>query len=325
MKYNNLSELFKAIADAIRSKTGSTESIVAEDFPEVIESIIAGGDPSIDPVAAEVGSIIMDKTNMRYMFAYCSDLTTVPLFDTSKATNMDYMFQDCSDLTTVPLFNTMNVTNMIGMFQNCDVLTTVPLFNTSKVTNMQQMFYGCNVLTTVPLFDTSKATNMSSMFQNCSDLTTVPLFNTSKVTNMGSMFYGCTGLTTVPRFDIRKVTSMSNMFNYCPNLTECYLCNIKYSLQVSNGTSYGHLLTLDSLVHLIKECRDPGTQKTLTVGSANLEKLANVYVRTITITDEMRAEDDLIDEKLPFEVCESTDEGAMLIVEYAAEKNWAVK
>jgi len=100
------------------------------------------------------------------------------------------------------------------------------------------------------------------------------------------------------------------------------LRNIKTNLQVGSGTSYGHLLTVDSLIHLIKELRDTGFSKTLTIGSANLEKLANVYVRTIDITDEMRAEDDLIDEKLPFVVCESTDEGCMLIKDYVNFKNW---
>lgn len=45
-KYSNLSALFKAIADAIRGKTGGTDAIVAEDFPTAIEGISSGGSAS---------------------------------------------------------------------------------------------------------------------------------------------------------------------------------------------------------------------------------------------------------------------------------------
>ena len=41
--HNNLSELFTGIADAIRSKTGSGDPIVADEFPAAIEAIAAGG------------------------------------------------------------------------------------------------------------------------------------------------------------------------------------------------------------------------------------------------------------------------------------------
>lgn len=41
-KHKTLSELFTAIADAIRSKTGGAEDIVADDFPEQIEAIPTG-------------------------------------------------------------------------------------------------------------------------------------------------------------------------------------------------------------------------------------------------------------------------------------------
>lgn len=41
--HNNLSELFTDIADAIRSKTGSTDPIVADEFPIAIEAIEASG------------------------------------------------------------------------------------------------------------------------------------------------------------------------------------------------------------------------------------------------------------------------------------------
>ena len=38
----------------------------------------------------------------------------------------------------------------------------------------------------------------------------------------------------------------------------------------------------------------------------------------------MRASDILVDRKLPFEVCNSTDSGAMTISEYLALKNWQI-
>ena len=61
----------------------------------------------------------------------------------------------------------------------------------------------------------------------------------------------------------------------------------------------------------------------MTFGTANTAKLENVYVKLIDITDDMRAEDEYIDNKAPFEVCESTDEGAMLVTEYVTTvKNW---
>ena len=262
-------------------------------------------------------------TNMAGMFQNCDYLTTVPLFDTSNVTDMHEMFYGCCDLTAVPLFDTSNVTNMARMFQSCGHLTTVPLFDTSNVTDMDEMFYGCYELTAVPLFDTSNVTYMAGMFQNCEHLTTVPLFDTSNFTTMYRMFHSCYELTAVPEFDMKHCWHVTEMFQNCKGLTECRIRNIVASITVGSGTTYGHLLTLDSLIHLIRELIVGSTQR-LTVGSANLNKLANVYVRTIAITDDMIAEDPHITGKRPFEVCESTDEGAVLITDYVASKNWEI-
>lgn len=264
-------------------------------------------------------------TIMSYMFSSCSSLKSVPLFDTSKVTNMSYMFKDCSSLTSVPLFNTGKVTTMNYMFYNCKKLTDVPLFDTSNVTNMGYMFRSCESLTEVPLLNTSNVTNMTYMFSSCDALTTVPLFDTRKVMNITSMFDSCDALTVIPALDFRGVTAPSSAFNGLKNITEIWIKNIGAGLTLSNGTTYGNLLTVDSLVHLCYELRDIGASRTLTIGSANLEKLANVYVKLVDITDAMRAEDDLIDKKLPFVVCDSTDEGATLISDYVSFKNWALK
>ena len=142
------------------------------------------------------------------------------------------------------------------------------------------------------------------------------------------LFKDCRSLTTIPQLDMSNVTAnnnTSNMFYNCVQMTNLSIKNIKTNLQVGSGTSYGYLLTVDSLLGLCKELITASSSKTLTIGSANLNKLANVYVKRITITDEMREEDPLIDQKIPFEVCDSTDEGAVLITNYTKSKKWTLR
>ena len=241
--------------------------------------------------------------------------------DTSMLTDTRYMFI-LAHVTHIPSFNTSNVTNMDSMFFGCTDLTDVSLFDTSNVTNMSYMFDGCTSLSEVPLFDTSNVTNMTYMFNGCTSLTEVPLFNTSNATNIEATFQNCAKLKTIPELDIANVNKAVRVVVGCKNLTDIRFRNIKVALTVGSGTSYGHLLTLDSLIWLIKELRQTTSTSRLTVGTANMTKLANVYVRTIDITDTMRAEDPYIDEKLPFEVCDSNADGAVLITNYVAAKKW---
>lgn len=63
--------------------------------------------------------------------------------NTTGVTNMSHMFAGCSSLTSVALFDTSNVQTMLGMFDSCTALTAVPLFNTYSVTQMSYMFDGC--------------------------------------------------------------------------------------------------------------------------------------------------------------------------------------
>ena len=256
-----------------------------------------------------------ETTNMISMFDGCSSLTTIPQMDTSNVTNMGSMFRGCSSLTTIPQIDTSNVTNMLYMFSRCTKLTTVPQMDTSNVTNMGAMFFGCSSLITIPQMDTSNVTNMDSMFSDCTKLTTIPQMDTSNVTNMGSMFDSCSSLTTIPQMDMSNVTNASSMFKVCRNLTNLDLRNIKINLQIGSGTSWGHLLTVDSLVNTIKELVTQTSYFTLTMGASNLRKITNLYCKII----------DDADPKKTMELCESTEEGAMTLIDYAQLKKWNIK
>lgn len=61
-KYNTLSALLSAIADAIRSKTGGGMAIAAEDFPEAIGGIVTGGGVDTSDATATAGDILTGLT-----------------------------------------------------------------------------------------------------------------------------------------------------------------------------------------------------------------------------------------------------------------------
>ena len=196
---------------------------------------------------------------------------------------------------------------------------------TSNATTIQSMFNGCAAIVSPPLFDTSKVTTAQALYYVCRRLKYPPLINLRGVASVSEMYYQCGVLEVIPAHDCRNVT---NYYNWCVAdgaLREIWIKNIKANIQVSDGRTWGHLLTVESLIHLIRELRDTGSAKTLTMGATNLAKITGdnaVYVKVVEVTDEMREQDDLIDEKLPFELCESTDEGAILITEYTQLKNW---
>lgn len=273
-------------------------------------------------------------TNMEGMF-YCGvpslDLSE---WDVSKVINMKNMFQDCRKLTNLNLtgWDTISLTSMSTMFYNCVSLPNVDVghLNTSKVKDMSFVFANCPALTSLNLseWDTSNVTTLENMFYQCKALTSLNLndWDTSNVTNWYHTFQNCEKLVEIlGELDLINTTNVNNTFSNCKALTTVTLKNIKISLQIGSGTSYGHLLTLDTLLNTIKELHTNTTTSTrkLTMGTANTAKLADVYVKLIEITDEMRAEDPYIDNKAPFVQCESTDEGAMLITEYVTTvKKW---
>jgi hypothetical protein len=214
-----------------------------------------------------------------------------------------------------------------GKFKYSEVVDYRPILeydDTENLTTCWSLFDSASSAEYIPQLNTKNCNNFGYMFAALTKIKEIPLIDTTKGKNFSGIVRNCYELPVVPALDVRNGNQFTVMFENCRSITEIWIKNIGSNIQVSSGSTYGHLLTVESLIHLIYQLRDTGSSKTFTIGNVNLDKLANVYVRLVEITDEMRAEDDLIDEKLPFEVCESTDEGAIQIVEYAKLKNWNI-
>lgn len=264
-------------------------------------------------------------TSMTYMFSNCERLTGIPKLNTENVKYMSSMFNKCFALSSIPLIDTSSAKSMSRMFERCDSLTTIPQLNTSNVTDMSNMFNTCAYLTTIPDLDTSNVTNISNLFYSCIRLTSIPKLDTSNATQMQNMFYNCRALMTIPEINAINATSMNSIFYNCTNLTNLTIKNIKINLMLGTGNdSMGSLLTNESLINTIKECWDltGSTTRTLTMSTLQKNNIANIYVKLVDVTDEMLATDPYANNKKPCVVCESTDEGAMLITEYLTSKNW---
>lgn len=288
-KTDNLSDFLTDVANSIRTKTGTTEQINAQDFSDKILNIPSSGENTLKNLldATKSSQYLFNKysgtsvdgliqpndtenvTDIESMFRGCSNLTEIPLLNTSNVTNMNNLFFECPKLTSIPQLDTSKVTGMANMFYNCYKLTTIPQLNTSNVTTMFWMFYGCYDLTSIPLLDTNKVENMIGMFSECHSLTSVPQLDTSKVTNTSRMFASCRSLTLIPQLDMSNVTETFNMFDGCTNLKSILMTNIGANLDISASTKFERT----DLVTILNNLKTVTSATTLTMGATNLAKL----------------------------------------------------
>lgn len=139
----------------------------------------------------------------------------------------------------------------------------------TSLTNAHSMFDNCTVIEDF-VFDMPSVGNTSSMFSECSSLIHFNS-NTENLMNSSYMFQDCTALQTC-KINLTNCMDMSSMFYNCQALTGLdFYGSIKEDLILSDCKQ----LTVDSLVATIDALANlvGSSQKTLTLGTTNLDKL----------------------------------------------------
>ena len=120
------------VANSIRNKKGTTDTIIASNF-----------DTEIDSIETSVGKYAPRFISFRDYNKMDLDYETSNI-DTSNITDMNYMFLNCKKLTSLDLskFNTSNVTDMHSIFNDCSNLTYLDIrnFDFTKVISDSNMF-----------------------------------------------------------------------------------------------------------------------------------------------------------------------------------------
>lgn len=124
-RVDTLGHFLTDVADAIRAKKGSSDTIQASDFDTEIENLPSGGDPSeyfgntigfggdissgLNRRIIGVPMFTVEGFSLNYAFYGCRALVNVPLLDTSNITMMDSCFSDCQNLSDDSLNNILRM------------------------------------------------------------------------------------------------------------------------------------------------------------------------------------------------------------------------
>lgn len=233
---NNITNFLTDVADAIRTKGGTSSQIPASEFDTAIANL-PGAD--IDWTAIGYSSapnVIIDGFNY-----------AKTIYDNwnSSTTSMWYQYNDNRDLFMFPLVDTSNVINMANAFTGCCHLAYIPPLNLSKVTNMNMTFYECKALREIPDLDIGKCENLTYTFVNCTSLRKIGQLNTQKVTDFYYTFMSCNALQDFPVLDMSSAQSLDGVFYECTSLTDQSLDNVLQSL--ASATSYQGTKTLNAV------------------------------------------------------------------------------
>ena len=229
-RINNLVNFLTDIANAIRGKTGKSETIQPEDMDTEIASISTT--PNLQSKSVEITT--NTTTNITADSGYDGLDSVAVTTSVSGADLSDYFM---SSITAAYSGEGANLAQMIKSIPEGTIISGA---------SANYLFRRCSNLVSVPNLDTSNITSMNTMFADCTSLITAPELDTSKSTNMNSMYIRCTNLVNVPPYDFKNTTNMGYLFEHCDNLSNSSLNNIMATC-ISVTKTLSHQKTLKAL------------------------------------------------------------------------------
>lgn len=236
------------IANAIRTKGGTSELIKPSEMATAITNLPSGGilqtksvninDNGTQSIIADTGYEGLEQVNVTTniqgeisgitSITIENNVTSVKDLSLPYVTNASYLFQNHTSLiTTSNLTFSSELSDIRYMYQGCSNLKQASKMLYDNLTNISTLFSGCVNLEEVPEFgNTSEVTNMANLFRDCAKIKSVPYFNTPIVQYMQNFIRGCTLLTDFPYLNIPSVTNLSSFVMDTPNLTDTSLNNI---------------------------------------------------------------------------------------------------
>lgn len=187
-----------AVADAIRTKGGTTDTLVFPDgFVDAIGNIQSGGGENY-----LVGLLNGTLTNITAdMLAGCTKLS-------------DYAFYN-SNIISIVIPESVTTFGS-SLFYDCTKLTNIVLpESATSITNGS--FYQCNSLTSIDFIPESVTTIGNSTFRYCNNIADVVI--PKNVTSIGTYaFYYNSALTTITLKPTTPPTIQSSTFSNCKNI-----------------------------------------------------------------------------------------------------------
>lgn len=165
-----LTQLFTNIANAIRAKTGSSETIKAEDFPTEIADITTGHLDNAEYTEAndDLDDILEGSTPITI---YPPDWSQIGYEDTPQSIIDDFNYaKEIYDNWDESI---IDINNRFRAYSS----SIFPQIDTSQVTNMNSAFYSSPILRHIPLLNTSSVERLYETFNYCSNLSNNSLNN----------------------------------------------------------------------------------------------------------------------------------------------------
>ena len=240
--YSTLAALFTDIADAIREKTGETDSIVADDFPDMIRERLRAK-PYLTFSSPSSFTLAVNDATQHWEGAieYSTDASAWSTWDgattlssaTSGSDNVLYLRGTGNTVISgnSPDYKWVLTGSNIACAGNIENLLDYTTVESGSHPTMAPycyfgMFFGCTGLTQAPTLSATTLADMcySGMFYDCTSLAQAPaLPATTLATNCyDNMFVNCTSLTQAPALPATTlmIDCYYGMFHGCTALTQ---------------------------------------------------------------------------------------------------------